>query len=59
VYSVHGSLIIAAGKSNARFVGNRPGTEVRWQVNRHLWFQADYGIFYAGKLSKKVSQAAI
>jgi hypothetical protein len=53
VYSVPGSLIIAAGKSNARFVGHRPGTEVRWQVNRHLWFQADYGIFYAGKFVKE------
>jgi Alginate export len=31
VYSVPGFLIIPAGKSNARFVGNRPGTEVRWQ----------------------------
>ena len=52
VYSVPGFLIIPAGKSNARFVGHRPGTEVRWQVNRHLWFQADYGIFYAGKFVK-------
>ena len=49
VYSVPGFLIIPAGKSNARFVGHRPGLEVRWQANRHLWFQADYGIFYAGK----------
>ena len=53
VYSVPGFLIIPAGKSNARFVGSRPGTEVRWQANRHLWFQADYGIFYAGKFVKE------
>jgi len=53
VYSVPGFLIIPAGQSNARFVGHRPGTEVRWQVNRHLWFQADYGIFYAGKFVKE------
>jgi hypothetical protein len=53
VYSVPGFLIIPAGKSNARFVGHRPGTEVRWQVNRHLWFQADYGIVYAGKFVKE------
>ena len=53
VYSVPGFLIIPAGKSDARFVGHRPGTEVRWQVNRHLWFQADYGIFYAGKFVKE------
>ena len=53
VYSVPGFLIIPAGKSNARFVGNRPGTEGRWQANRHLWFQADYGIFYAGKFVKE------
>ena len=31
----------------------RPGTEVRWQATRHLWFQADYGIFYAGKFLKE------
>ncbi len=53
VYSVPGFLIIPAGNSNARFVGHRSGTEMRWQVNRHLWFQADYGIFYAGKFVKE------
>ena len=53
VYSVPGFLIIPAGKSSARFVGHRPGAEVRWQVNRHMWFQADYGIFYAGKFVKE------
>jgi hypothetical protein len=53
VYSVPGFLIIPAGKSNARFVGNRPGAEVRWHANQHLWFQADYGIFYAGKFVKE------
>ena len=53
VYSVPGFLIIPAGKSNARFVGHRPGAELRWQANRHLWFQADYGIFYAGKFVKE------
>jgi len=53
VYSVPGFLIIPAGKSNARFVGHRPGAEVHWQANRHLWFQADYGIFYAGKFVKE------
>jgi Alginate export len=56
VYSVPGFLIIPAGRSTARFVGHRPGTEVRWQANRHLWFQADYGIFYEGKFVKE-SQA--
>jgi hypothetical protein len=54
VYSVPGprnpsqSVIRAADGSKARFVGNRPGIEARWQVNRHAWFQGDYGIFYAG-----------
>jgi hypothetical protein len=53
VYSVPGFLIRPAGNSRARFVGNRPGTELQWQVDRHLWFQADYGIFYAGKFLKE------
>jgi Alginate export len=53
VYAVPGFLIRAADGSRARFVGNRPGTEVHWQATRHLWFQADYGIFYAGKFLKE------
>jgi len=53
VYSVPGFLIRPAGNSQARFVGHRPGTELHWQVNRHLWFQADYGIFYAGRFLKE------
>jgi hypothetical protein len=48
VYSVPGSLIRAADGSQARYVGNFPGIEVRWQRSQHLWFQGDYGIFYAG-----------
>jgi hypothetical protein len=53
VYAVPGFLIRAADGSRARFVGHRPGGEVRWQANRHLWFQADYGIFYAGRFLKE------
>ncbi len=53
VYAVPGFLIRAADGSRARFIGNRPGTEIRWQVNRHLWFQGDYGIFYAGRFFKE------
>jgi hypothetical protein len=52
VYAVPGFLIRAADGSRARFVGHRPGSEIRWQANRHLWFQADYGIFYAGRFLK-------
>jgi hypothetical protein len=53
VYSVPGSLIRASDGSKARYVGNRPGTEIKWQANRHLWFQADYGVFYAGRFLKE------
>jgi Alginate export len=53
VYAVPGFLIRAANGNRARFVGNRPGTEIRWQANRHLWFQGDYGIFYAGRFLKE------
>jgi hypothetical protein len=53
VYSVPGSLIRPADGSRARFVGNRPGMEIQWQKNRHLWFQADYGIFYAGRFLRE------
>jgi Alginate export len=53
VYAVPGFLIRPAGDSRARFVGHRPGLEVRWQVNPHLWLQADYGIFYAGRFLRE------
>jgi hypothetical protein len=48
-YNVPGSLIRPAGNSLARFVGYRPGAELRWQIDRHAYLQADYGIFYAGR----------
>jgi hypothetical protein len=48
-----GSLIRPAGDSQARYVGHRPGTELHWQVDRHLWVQADYGIFCAGRFLKE------
>jgi hypothetical protein len=53
VYSVPGMLIRSSGNSNARFVGDRPGVEMRWHATRHLWFQADYGIFFAGQFLKQ------
>ena len=53
VYAVPGFLIRAADGSHARYIGNRPGTEIRWQVNRHLYFQGDYGIFFAGPFLKQ------
>lgn len=53
VYAVPGFLITAANGSRARYIGNRPGMELRWQADRHLWFQADYGIFFAGPFLKQ------
>ena len=53
VYAVPGFLIRAADDSRARYVGHRPGTEVNWQANRHLWFKGQYGIYYAGSFLKQ------
>ncbi len=53
VYAVPGLLIRAADGSHARYVGDRPGTEIRWQATHHLWFQGDYGIFFAGPFLKQ------
>ena len=55
VYSVPGFLLVAANGSRARFVGYRPGVEVRWQIDRHAWLQADYGVFFAGDFLKQAS----
>lgn len=48
VYNVPGMLLVAAGSSQARFVGHRPGVESRWQIDRHAYIQMDYGVFFAG-----------
>jgi hypothetical protein len=55
VYAVPGFLLVPAGTSSARFVGYRPGLESRWQIDRHLYIQADYGIFYAGPFLRQAS----
>jgi hypothetical protein len=55
VYAVPGFLLVPAGDSRARFVGYRPGLEVRWQIDRHAWLQADYGVFFAGEFLKQAS----
>ena len=55
VYAVPGFLLVPAGTSRARFVGYRPGVEVRWQIDRHAYLQADYGVFYAGQFLKEAS----
>ncbi|MFZ1973285.1 MAG: hypothetical protein WAU89_10595 [Candidatus Acidiferrales bacterium] len=44
------------GESTRRMVGSFPTegpTKPCWQANRHLWFQGDYGIFYAGRLLRE------
>jgi hypothetical protein len=38
-------------------VGDRPGIEAKWQVDRHMSFQADYGIFYPGSFIKQTQPA--
>jgi hypothetical protein len=48
IYDVPGNLMVPNVPTNARFVGHRPGLEVHWQIDRHVYVQADYGIFYAG-----------
>jgi hypothetical protein len=53
VYGVPGNLLVAAGQSDARFVGDRPGIEVRWQRDSHFYVQADYGVFYAGSFLRE------
>lgn len=53
VYSIPGLLIAKASGSPARYVGDRPATEIHWQITKHLWFQADYGIFLAGRFLKE------
>ena len=55
VYAVPGFLLVGARGSRARFVGYRPGVEVRWQIDRHAYLQADYGVFFAGEFLKQAS----
>jgi hypothetical protein len=55
VYAVPGFLLVAGNAGEGRFVGYRPGAEVRWQIDRHAYLQADYGAFYAGKFLSEAS----
>jgi hypothetical protein len=48
VYGVPGNLIVPAGGSSARLVGHQPGVEILWQVNSHIYAQADYAVVFAG-----------
>jgi hypothetical protein len=55
VYADPGFLLVPAWTSGGRFVGYRPGFEVKWQIDRHAYLQADYRIFYAGQFLKAAS----
>ena len=56
VYSVPGFLLVSAANTQDRFVGSRPGAEVRWQIDRHAYLQADYGVFYAGRFLRETTR---
>lgn len=48
LYSIPGTLLRGPSGSAAHFVGERPGAEVKWQIDAHAYLQTDYGIFSAG-----------
>ena len=41
VYADPGFLLVPAWTSGGRFVGYRPGIEVKWQIDRHAYLQAE------------------
>lgn len=53
VYSISGPLIVPSGLSNARYVGDRPGVDARWQIDRHAYMDFSYGVFFAGSSLKQ------
>ena len=56
VYTGSGTLLVPAGKSNAMFIGSRPGAELHWQVSKHTYVQLDYGLFYSGSFLQQSGQ---
>ena len=54
VYALPGFLLVPSDGSRARFVGYRPGAEVRWQINRHAYLQADWNF-----LCREISERSI
>jgi hypothetical protein len=54
VYAARGYLIRGADGSQARFVGHRPGTQNRWQANRHLGRNLNSTIWNAAYFCRKV-----
>ena len=57
LYSVPGFLLRPPSGSKAHFVGERPGIETRWQIDRHLYLQGDYGVFSAGPFIRQSGSA--
>jgi len=52
VYNVPGNLLAPTPDTNARYVGHRPGMQIRWQITSHAYVQGDYGVFFAGNFMK-------
>lgn len=48
LYDVPGNLVRSGAGTDARYVGSQPAVMVRWDVNRHLTFVADFEHFLAG-----------
>ena len=48
LYGVPGNLLRSGEGIRARFVGQSPGIEAKWQANRHLSFTSDLALFSAG-----------
>jgi hypothetical protein len=58
LYSVPGTLLRPPSGSRAHFVGERPGIEARWQIDRHAYVQGDFGVFTAGPFIHESGPAA-
>jgi hypothetical protein len=48
LYGVPGNLLRSGEGTRARFVGQSPGVEAKWQADRHLSFTLNLSLFSAG-----------
>ena len=52
--SQHAVALVRSGKkSDARYIGSMPQAQLFWDIDRHLFFAAIYGHFFAGRFIKE------
>jgi hypothetical protein len=53
LYSAGGGIVVTGQKSNARSIGTHAAVQLRWELNRHVTFFAEYLHFFPGQFLRQ------